>query len=129
MLVFLPGQEDIESLTQLLQERLPAVHSYFAKNRILTPAASTIATEESKSDVAAPVVTTEADGSKTVGIENLYDFVIRPLYASMPPDEQLKVFDPVAPTIRKFILATNIAETSVTISGVKYGESIIFFCI
>lgn len=70
-----------------------------------------------------PSVIEEADGSKTIGIENLYDFVIRPLYASMPPEDQLKVFDPIAPTMRKFILATNIAETSVTISGVKYGET------
>ena len=55
-----------------------------------------------------------------VNIDNLNDFVIRPLYAAMPPDEQLKVFNPVKPGVRKFILSTNIAETSVTISGVKY---------
>lgn len=40
----------------------------------------------------------------------------------MPPDEQLKVFKPSPSGKRKFILSTNIAETSVTISGIKYGE-------
>ena len=33
---------------------------------------------------------------------------------------QLRAFAPSLPGIRKFVLATNIAETSVTISGIKY---------
>ena len=49
------------------------------------------------------------------------DYEISPLYAALPPDEQLRAFRPAAPGVRKFILATNIAETSVTISGIKYG--------
>jgi HrpA-like RNA helicase len=64
----------------------------------------------------------ETDGSKTVQIEEKKDYMICPLYAAMPPDEQLKVFNPAPFRIRKFILSTNIAETSVTISGIKYGE-------
>ncbi|AET38905.1 RNA helicase Ecym_3419 [Eremothecium cymbalariae DBVPG len=43
-----------------------------------------------------------------------------PLYAALPPVEQAKVFQPLKGFKRKVILATNIAETSVTISGVKY---------
>ncbi len=50
------------------------------------------------------------------------DFVIYPLYAAMPPDEQLKVFQPSPKGKRKFVLSTNVAETSVTISGIKYGK-------
>jgi ATP-dependent RNA helicase DHX8/PRP22 len=50
----------------------------------------------------------------------LQDFEICPLYAALPPDEQMRVFEPSPPGVRKFILATNIAETSVTISGIKY---------
>ena len=49
------------------------------------------------------------------------DYEIRPLYAALPPDEQLDAFRPAPAGVRKFILATNIAETSVTISGIKYG--------
>jgi HrpA-like RNA helicase len=47
----------------------------------------------------------------------LKDFDIRPLYAAMPPDEQLSAFASAPIGVRKFVLSTNIAETSVTISG------------
>lgn len=43
-----------------------------------------------------------------------------PLYAALPPSEQTKVFTPLKGFKRKIVLATNIAETSVTIPGVKY---------
>ncbi|XP_017268182.1 ATP-dependent RNA helicase DHX33 [Kryptolebias marmoratus] len=46
--------------------------------------------------------------------------VVIPLYASLPPAQQLRVFHPAPKGHRKVILATNIAETSVTISGIKY---------
>uniref|UniRef100_A0A1A7Y0P4 ATP-dependent RNA helicase DHX33 n=1 Tax=Iconisemion striatum TaxID=60296 RepID=A0A1A7Y0P4_9TELE len=46
--------------------------------------------------------------------------VVIPLYASLPPAQQLRVFQPAAKGCRKVILSTNIAETSVTISGIKY---------
>lgn len=50
---------------------------------------------------------------------------ILPMYASLPPMEQLKVFKPVssigAPNnSRKVVLSTNIAETSITIPGIVY---------
>lgn len=35
-----------------------------------------------------------------------------PLYAGLPPDEQLKVFEPAQRGIRKVVLSTNIAEVS-----------------
>ena len=43
-----------------------------------------------------------------------------PLYAALPPEQQLKAFEPAPPGCRKVILATNIAETSITIGGVRY---------
>ncbi|KAK2828807.1 hypothetical protein Q5P01_019841 [Channa striata] len=46
--------------------------------------------------------------------------VVIPLYASLPPAQQLRVFHPAPKGCRKVILSTNIAETSVTISGIKY---------
>lgn len=43
-----------------------------------------------------------------------------PFYASLPSDFQLEVFKPIPGNVRKIILSTNIAETSLTISGIKY---------
>jgi ATP-dependent RNA helicase DHX8/PRP22 len=46
--------------------------------------------------------------------------LIAPLYAALPPEQQMTVFEPAPPGVRKVILATNIAETSLTIAGVRY---------
>ncbi|CUM64971.1 uncharacterized protein PRCAT00002589001 [Priceomyces carsonii] len=45
---------------------------------------------------------------------------ICPLYANLPPELQSAVFKPTAPNTRKVVLATNIAETSITIDGIKF---------
>ncbi|VDM10399.1 unnamed protein product [Wuchereria bancrofti] len=48
------------------------------------------------------------------------DLVALPLYAGLPPSAQMRVFEPAGiPHIRKVIFATNIAETSITIPGVR----------
>lgn len=43
-----------------------------------------------------------------------------PLYAALSPAQQVKIFEKLVGRKRKVILATNIAETSITVSGVKY---------
>lgn len=43
-----------------------------------------------------------------------------PLYASLPPAQQAEAFEPASAGCRKVVVATNIAETSVTIDGVVY---------
>ncbi|KAI5962975.1 prh1 [Candida pseudojiufengensis] len=43
-----------------------------------------------------------------------------PLYAALSPYQQSKIFEKQPKGRRKVILATNIAETSITVSGVKY---------
>lgn len=42
-----------------------------------------------------------------------------PLYAQLPQNKQLECFLPAPPNARKIVLATNIAETSVTIPGIR----------
>ena len=76
VLVFLPGQEDIESAIALLEEKLPLLPS------------------------ACP------------------PYLPLPLYAALSHEQQMAVFRPCAQ--RKVIVATNIAETSLTIPGVRY---------
>lgn len=44
------------------------------------------------------------------------------MYGSLPNTEQLKVFWKAPKNTRKIIVATNIAETSITVPNVVYGE-------
>jgi pre-mRNA-splicing factor ATP-dependent RNA helicase DHX16 len=78
ILVFLTGQEEIETCQELLLER------------------------------------TRKLGSK------IRELVIVPIYANLPSDMQAKVFEPTPPGARKVVLATNIAETSLTIDNIIY---------
>lgn len=50
----------------------------------------------------------------------LPDLCILPMFASLPLPEQQRVFEPASPNCRKVIFATNVAETSVTVPGVRY---------
>ena len=43
-----------------------------------------------------------------------------PLFGQQEPDEQIPVFRPALPNHRKIVIATNVAETSVTIDGVCF---------
>ncbi|GLC37757.1 hypothetical protein PLESTB_001473700 [Pleodorina starrii] len=46
--------------------------------------------------------------------------VALPLYASLPPEMQVRVFRPAPEGVRRCIVATNVAETSITVEGVVY---------
>ena len=48
------------------------------------------------------------------------ELMICPIYANLPTDLQQKIFDPTPPKCRKVVLATNIAETSLTIDNIVY---------
>lgn len=51
---------------------------------------------------------------------NVKKLWILPLYGSLSTNEQLKVFERAPNHTRKIIVATNIAETSLTINGIVY---------
>ncbi|XP_047172145.1 pre-mRNA-splicing factor ATP-dependent RNA helicase DEAH10 [Vigna umbellata] len=78
ILVFLTGQEEIESVERLINEKLPQLPQENQK------------------------------------------LLIVPIFAALPSEQQMRVFAPAPSGFRKVILATNIAETSVTIPGIKY---------
>ena len=48
------------------------------------------------------------------------EMIIAPIYANLPSELQSKIFEPTPPGARKVVLATNIAETSLTIDGIVY---------
>ncbi|KAG6130298.1 hypothetical protein E4U22_000126 [Claviceps purpurea] len=48
------------------------------------------------------------------------ELVVCPIYANLPSDLQAKIFEPTPNGARKVVLATNIAETSLTIDGIVY---------
>lgn len=48
------------------------------------------------------------------------ELIICPIYANLPSDLQSKIFEPTPDGARKVVLATNIAETSLTIDGITY---------
>lgn len=48
------------------------------------------------------------------------EMIIAPIYANLPSEMQAKIFEPTPAGARKVVLATNIAETSITIDGVVY---------
>lgn len=78
VLIFLTGQEEIETCCEVLQER-----------------------------------------SRQLG-SRIKELIILPIYANLPSDMQAKIFEPTPPNSRKVIIATNIAETSLTIDGIVY---------
>ncbi|GAY56179.1 hypothetical protein CUMW_169880 [Citrus unshiu] len=78
ILVFLTGQDEIETAEEILKQR------------------------------------TRGLGTK------IAELIICPIYANLPTELQAKIFEPTPEGARKVVLATNIAETSLTIDGIKY---------
>lgn len=48
------------------------------------------------------------------------ELIVCPIYANLPSELQSKIFEPTPDGARKVVLATNIAETSLTIDGITY---------
>ncbi|ETN82335.1 RNA helicase HRH1 [Necator americanus] len=78
ILVFLTGQEEIDTSCEVLYERMKA----------LGP--------------------------------DVPELIILPVYGALPSEMQTRIFDPAPPGKRKVVIATNIAETSLTIDGIYY---------
>ncbi|KAK0435476.1 P-loop containing nucleoside triphosphate hydrolase protein, partial [Desarmillaria tabescens] len=69
----------------------------------------------------------EADDLVNQDPDSVGPLVCIPLYSSLPPQQQQRIFDPAptprtpdGPPGRKVVVSTNIAETSLTIDGIVY---------
>lgn len=100
ILIFLTGQEEIEACCFSLAERL----------RILGGGGSP--GEEGGG--------AEGKGDESSIVAAPPPLLILPIYSQLPADLQARVFDPAPPGSRKCVVATNIAETSLTLDGVKF---------
>lgn len=56
---------------------------------------------------------------KSLG-KSVPQLIILPVYSALPSEMQTKIFDPAPPGARKCVVATNIAEASLTIDGIYY---------
>jgi len=59
------------------------------------------------------------DRMKSLG-DNLPELVILPVYSALPSELQTRIFEASGPGTRKVVIATNIAEASLTIDGIYY---------
>ena len=48
------------------------------------------------------------------------ELIILPIYGALPSEVASRIFEPAPPSTRKVVIATNIAETSITIDGIYY---------
>lgn len=59
------------------------------------------------------------DRAKKLG-DAVGELIVLPVYSSLPSEVQSRIFEPAPPGARKCVVATNIAETSITIDGIFY---------
>ena len=95
ILVFLPGQAEIERCFELLSN---SQHLTTSGGALVSSAPTT----------SQPITTTTP-----------HHLIIHPLYGNLSPENQRRAIAPSAPGERKIVIATPIAETSITIEGVR----------
>lgn len=98
ILVFLPGQEDIHHLHSNLTSLSQKIDTLFQRQG---------------------EISFYLGKRRFVNVERIRLFV-QCLYASMPSEQQSRVFEVLPDNYRKVILSTNIAETSVTLPNIVY---------
>lgn len=62
----------------------------------------------------------QVDYRHDVSDRSVKALMVLPVYGSMPTELQKRIFAPSEPGVRKCVVATNIAGTSLTIDGIKY---------
>lgn len=65
-------------------------------------------------------VTCELIAERLAQLNDPPKILILPIYSQLPADLQAKVFNPAPKGVRKVIVATNVAETSLTVDGIMY---------
>ena len=132
-LVFLTGQNEIVQLSKKLKEAFNIGHTATGPNVRISAGEVSIEAEDVDfgdmndmqddydDETDEPDFNDDADfeigEEDEVGPAKMH---VLPLYSLLPTKEQLKVFEPPPEGCRLVVLATNVAETSLTIPGVRY---------
>ncbi|KAL9114376.1 MAG: hypothetical protein Q9187_007478, partial [Circinaria calcarea] len=137
MLVFLTGQNEITALAKRLKQSLSDIYDTSNGPRVRI-GASEAPLEIEDVDIGNDdqVYDSELEGSeesideRDAGDGREFEIGespttssgvhILPLYSQLPTREQLRVFEPTPDGTRLIVLATNVAETSLTIPGIRY---------
>ncbi|KAF1844812.1 DEAH-box RNA helicase-like protein [Cucurbitaria berberidis CBS 394.84] len=142
MLIFLTGQNEISHLAKQLKQAFSSTQGQEAKagKVLISPADTPLETEDIELGSSANNFEDE-DGSDSedsiiMGLDNeddkefeiedekpeetVMNVHVLPLYSQLPTNQQLRVFDPPPDGSRLIVLATNVAETSLTIPGIRY---------
>ena len=101
ILVFLPGQAEIERCFELLSK---SQHFTASPSQPITTSTS----QHLTTSTSQPITTSTSQ-----------HLTIHPLYGNLSPEDQRRAIAPSAPGERKIVIATPIAETSITIEGVR----------
>ena len=105
ILVFLPGQAEIERCFELLSN---SQHLNTSGGALVSARLLPLARARSAPTTSQPITTTTP-----------HHLTIHPLYGNLSPENQHRAIAPSAPGERKIVIATPIAETSITIEGVR----------
>ncbi|QSL67113.1 hypothetical protein MERGE_001502 [Pneumocystis wakefieldiae] len=139
ILVFLTGQDEIKYMCKLLSRTFPQEEKRIKSATQLSVKFPVKECSLEAEDIEFDVINENhvnlfEDEDVDMDNEDEYDFDIPldtlentpnslkvvPLYSLLPTEEQLKVFQPVSKNTRLCVVATNVAETSLTIPNVRY---------
>ena len=139
MLVFLTGQNEINAMAKKLKESFASRQGVHVSNPKVRVAATEVPLETEDLELGGSISIHEVDESDGEGaIEEVSDeegkefdvgepaaasasyIHVLPLYSQLPTKDQLRVFEPPPEDARLIVLATNVAETSLTIPGIRY---------
>ena len=138
MLVFLTGQNEISALAKRLKQAFPHREGVQSSGPRVLVAAGEAPLEaedldiggngqgygqgsDDESEILEGFDDTD-DGEFDIGdtMAASSSVYVLPLYSQLPTKEQLRVFEPPPDNSRLIVLATNVAETSLTIPGIRY---------
>ena len=121
ILVFLPGQAEIERCYELLSksQHLTISGGALVSSAPTTPQHLNTTPSQHLNTSGGALVSSAPTTSQHLTTTTSHHLTIHPLYGNLSPEDQRRAIAPSAPGERKIVIATPIAETSITIEGVR----------